>query len=359
LFVSEMKNIYLQIPDLQSADSALVLATVTRTRGSTPQKPGSSALFGPNGLISGTVGGGVVEGRVGKLATDAIESGNSDFHHFTLANDISESDEAICGGEISVLTDARLADSLEVFEQIKHSLAKRVPGVIVTRVTANTETKVMINRFWISDLDKPSIPAELLSKIDPEVRKLISAKNPSGFSELEIGNPGEVQSSLYFLQPLFPPDQLIIAGAGHIGKALAHLGALLDFEVTVIDDRKEFANSINIPDADYIIVKDIGEAMKELDKKENTYVVIVTRGHKDDAAALKPCLGKGLAYTGMIGSRSKISAMRIRFIEQGWATYAQWDQVHAPVGIAIKSQTVEEIAVSIAAELVLVRNSKS
>ena len=82
----------------------------------------------------------------------------------------------------------------------------------------------------------------------------------------------------------------------------------------------------------------------ELEKGENTYVVIVTRGHKDDASALKPCIGKELAYTGMIGSKNKISAMRINFIENGWATYAQWDQIHAPVGLAIKSQTVEEIA---------------
>ena len=104
----------------------------------------------------------------------------------------------------------------------------------------------------------------------------------------------EEPSSLFFLQPFFPPDQLIIAGAGHIGRALAHLGILLDFEVTVIDDRPEFANSGNIPDADHIIVKDIGEAMDELEKGDNTYVVIVTRGHKDDASALQTMYWKGV-----------------------------------------------------------------
>jgi xanthine dehydrogenase accessory factor len=354
-----MKNIYLQILGLQSADSHLVLATVTRTRGSTPQKPGSSALFGSKGLISGTVGGGVVEGKVQKLAGDAILSGNSDLSHFSLANDISETEEAICGGEISVLTDANLRNSIAVFEELKISLAKRIPGVLVTKVTPVTGTKVIINRYWISENVNPSIPDEVLSTIEPEAKKLISEKNYSGFSELEIGSAGEKLSSLFYLQPLFPPDQLIIAGAGHIGRALTHLGNLLDFEVTVIDDREEFANAINIPDADHIIVKDIGEAMQELEKGKNTYVVIVTRGHKDDASAVRPCIGKDLAYTGMIGSKNKISAMRINFIEKGWTTNAQWEKIHAPVGIAIKSQTVEEIAISIAAELVLVRNSKS
>ena len=97
--------------------------------------------------------------------------------------------------------------------------------------------------------------------------------------------------------------------------------------------------------------------MKDIKKDKNTYVIIVTRGHKDDAEALRPCIGEGLAYTGMIGSKKKISAMRLNFIENGWATPEQWDSVYAPIGLEIKSQSVEEIAVSIAAQLVLVKNS--
>ena len=160
------------------------------------------------------------------------------------------------------------------------------------------------------------------------------------------------------MESVFPLPQLVIAGAGHIGKALSHLGNMLGFEVTVIDDRPEYANSENLPDASCIIVKDIGEAMQEIRKNDDTYVVIVTRGHKDDAAALRPCIGSALAYTGMIGSRKKIAAMRENFIEKGWATSEQWDTIYAPVGLDIKSQTVEEIAVSIAAQLVLVRNGR-
>ncbi len=95
-----MKNIYLQILDHQADNSNLVLATVTRTHGSTPQKPGSSALFGKQGLICGTVGGGVVEGRVAKITLEAIESKKSGHFHFNLANDISKKEEAICGGQI-------------------------------------------------------------------------------------------------------------------------------------------------------------------------------------------------------------------------------------------------------------------
>jgi xanthine dehydrogenase accessory factor len=187
---------------------------------------------------------------------------------------------------------------------------------------------------------------------------LLSAGKSADYRELELTIPGEEPSSLFFLEPIFPPAHLVIAGAGHIGKALAHLGNRLDFEITVIDDRPEYANTENIPDADHILVKDIGEAMKEIKKGVNTYVVIVTRGHKDDAAALKSCIGTDLAYIGMIGSKNKIASMRMNFIEKGWATGNDWDQIHAPVGLDIKSQTVEEIAVSIAAQLIRVRNSK-
>jgi len=352
-----MKNIYLYILDKQSDKSALVLATVTRTQGSTPQKPGSSALFCKKGLISGTVGGGIVEGKVQKIALDALLSKESGHFHFNLSNDISNTEEAICGGQISVLVDANLNNYMSVFEQVKQSLAARIPGVLITMVTGYNERTVLINRYWMSDAYTPPIPVEFIEKIKPVVTSLLSADNASGYREMELAIPGEEPSSLFFLEPVFPPAQLVIAGAGHIGKALAHIGCMLDFEVTVIDDRPEYANSENIPDADHIIVKNIGDAMQEVKKRDDTYVVIVTRGHKDDAAALKSCIGSDLAYTGMIGSKNKIAIMRENFIENGWATGNQWDEIHAPVGLDIKSQTVEEIAVSIAAQLVLVRNS--
>ena len=358
MFLANMKNIYLQILDQQYNNSPLVLATVTRTHGSTPQKPGSSALFCRNGLISGTVGGGIVEGKVHKIAMDAVLSNESGHFHFNLANDISDKEEAICGGQISVLVDANLNNSIPVFEKVKQSMAERIPGVLITMVTGVTEKIVHINRYWMSETSKPLLPARFIGRIEPVVKSLLSAANPSDYRELELSITGEEPSSLFFLEPIFSPAQLVIAGAGHIGKALAHLGSMLDFEVTVIDDRPEYANSENIPDADHIIVKDIGEAMQELNMGDDTYVVIVTRGHKDDAAALKPCIGSDLAYTGMIGSKNKIATMRMNFIENGWATAKQWDKIHAPVGLEIKSKTVEEIAVSIAAQLVLVRNSE-
>jgi xanthine dehydrogenase accessory factor len=353
-----MKNIYLQILDHRSDNSNLVLATVTGTRGSTPQKPGSSALFDREGLIAGTVGGGVVEGKVHQIALDAVLSKQSGHFQFDLANDISNTEAAICGGQITILVDANIDNSLYVFEQLRDSLNDKLPGVLVTMVTRYASDQVLVNRYWINELIKPQIPEAYSGKIIPAAMSLIREANPYGYRELELSIPGEEPSSVFYLEPVFPLPVLVIAGAGHIGKALAHIGNMLEFEVTVIDDRPEYANSLNIPDASHIMVNNIGETLASLDKSMDTYVVIVTRGHKDDAAALKSCIGSDLAYLGMIGSRKKISAMRTEFIKNGWSTPSQWDSIYAPVGLEINSQTVEEIAVSIAGQLVLVRNSK-
>ena len=349
-----MKNIYLQITEELKLKTSLVLATVTRTSGSTPQKPGSSALFSSQGLVSGTVGGGIVEGRVKEKALEAIRSKKSGHYTFNLYNDISKTEEAICGGEISVLIDADPGSSMSVFQQLRKSIQDRIPGVLITMVTGSADSPVLIYRYWFNGSSVPSMQKEFTDRITPVAQEMIASGNSHDYREMELV-VDDKPSSVY-LEPVFPPEHLIIAGAGHIGRALAHLGSFLGFEVTVIDDRSEYANKDNIPDADHLIVEEIGRVMSELKMADDTYVVIVTRGHKDDAGALKPCIGSALAYTGMIGSRKKVMAMRENFIEKGIATREQWDKIHTPIGLDIGSQTVEEIAVSIAAQLIHVRN---
>jgi xanthine dehydrogenase accessory factor len=351
-----MKNIYLQL--LDQTENSLSLATVTRTSGSTPQKPGSSAIFNENGLVAGTVGGGVVEGKVEALAKHSLLTRKSGYFKFNLANDISKKEEPICGGQIHVLIDANLNNYKDVFQQLKESFENRVPGVLITMVTRFAEDTVLVNRYWMTRTVKPDIPVEFMEKLEPIVLDMIAGGNVSDYRETELTIQDEEPSSMFFLEAVFPPLHLVIAGAGHIGRALTHLAHLLSFEVTVIDDRSEYANKENIPEADHIIVDDIGNTVKNLNKDSNTFVVIVTRGHKNDADALKPCIGSGLAYTGMIGSKNKIASMRTEFINSGLATADQWNLIYTPIGIDINSRTVEEIALSIAAQLVLVRNSE-
>jgi xanthine dehydrogenase accessory factor len=353
-----MKNIYLEIPETRTHLSGLVIATVTEILGSTPQKPGSSALFNKNGLISGTVGGGAVEGKVQEFACKSAVSKESVYLHFSLSKGISHEDEAICGGKISILVDANPVSHLEVFQAIRQSISRRLPGVLITMVTDLTGTQVLINRYWMTQKNKPEMPSEFMGKIEPEVMDMLTSSGRDDFRKLELSIPGEEPTSVFFLELLLPPQHLVIAGAGHIGKVVSHLGKMLDFEVTVIDDRSEYANPDNLPDADHIIVKDIGDAIKNIEKNNNTYIVIVTRGHADDAKALKPCIGSDAGYIGMIGSRAKTAKMHREFIKNKWATEEQWSRIYTPIGLEIGSVTIEEIAMSIAAQLVLVRNKK-
>jgi xanthine dehydrogenase accessory factor len=187
--------------------------------------------------------------------------------------------------------------------------------------------------------------------------KMMALSYHSEFRMIEKA-AGEATETTVFLESVIPRPKLFIAGAGHIGKALAQIASMLDFEITIIDDRPEFANPANIPCADHIITGDIGKAFREIGKGPDTYLVIVTRGHRDDGKALRECIGSDAAYIGMIGSRNKTIMMRKEFLEKGWATEQQWERIHAPIGLEINSQTVGEIAVSIAAQLVWVRNVK-
>lgn len=353
-----MKNIFIDYLRCLKNGPGMVIATVTETSGSTPQKPGSSALFTGKGLVSGTVGGGVVEAQVQEFAMRSALSHESAHLHFTLSSDTTNKYEAICGGKISVLVDANPAIHIPVFEALRESLSANIPGVLVTMITGLKKERVLINRYWMTSGSKPLIPDEFMQKIEAEVSAMLNSKVRDDYRTIELSIPGEEPASLFLLELMLPMEHLVIAGAGHIGKALSHLGRLLDFEVTVIDDREEFANRERLPDADHIILKDIGEAMTEIEKNSGTYIVIVTRGHSNDAEALKPCLGSCAAYLGMIGSRAKTAKMHEDFIRNKWATEEQWQRIYTPIGLEIGSKTVEEIAISIAAQLVMIRNNK-
>lgn len=353
-----MKNIYLQILENES-DNFPVLATVARSEGSTPQKPGSSAIFNQKGLLSGTVGGGVVEGRIQNISIESFFSKRSGYFQFNLENDISRKEEPICGGQISILVDADTGKHKYTFIQLKESVDQNIPGVLITTIQVNDLNEADINRYWTNGKSGSGIPDSLWKKIESDIIDLISGADPTEFRDLDLTETGSKDSLIVLLEPVFPPLKLVIAGAGHIGRALAHLGRLLDFDVTVIDDRAEYANKENIPDASRLIIGDIGEAVASLRKGPDTYLVIVTRGHKDDAAALRSAIDSRLAYTGMIGSWKKLDAMRLEFIRQGWATPKQWSAIYSPIGLKINSQTVEEIAISIAAQIIQVKNCKT
>ena len=159
-----------------------------------------------------------------------------------------------------------------------------------------------------------------------------------------------------FIEPITAAPALFIFGGGHIAVPLAKMAAITGFKITVIDERSDFASKARFPDAQEVLVMDIAPAYAHINVDKGSYIVIVTHGHKGDEAALEGALKTPAKYIGMIGSKSKNKAVFEHLLAKGF-TQADLNRAHAPIGIHIKAQTPEEIAVSILAEMIGVKRS--
>lgn len=159
----------------------------------------------------------------------------------------------------------------------------------------------------------------------------------------------------YFCEPFASKPELLICGAGHVALALVKLAAGLEFGITVIDDRQDFADRARLSGADRVICANFEEALEALELKHSTYAVIMTRGHQYDLSCLEQLLKRNLCYVGMMGSRRRIAMIKAKLAEEGFSQ-EKIDGVHMPIGLSIAAQTPEEIAVSVAAQLIQKKN---
>jgi xanthine dehydrogenase accessory factor len=159
-----------------------------------------------------------------------------------------------------------------------------------------------------------------------------------------------------YVEPHRPRPELVIVGAGHIARPLCSVGALLGFRVTVLDDRPEFATRERFPEAAEVLRADFADPFRDVAIHELTHLVLVTRGHKYDFEALRDLLHRphAPAYVGMVGSRRRVRAALEQLVREG-IPRERLASVHAPIGLDVGAETPEEIAISIAAEIVLVR----
>lgn len=349
------KNLYIDLAELIGQKIPCVIATVGETYGSTPQKPGSSAIFTAKGLILGTVGGGQVEHAVQKEAANALDTKRSGYYQFSLNDDISDPDPVVCGGEMAVLMDAYPEKHFSTFQKLRESYSLRKSGVLITFAVPDQEGGQEIERFWFNDETRNELTGKLTHEVIEMGENMLRRNRPGDFNNILIENNDKREDTLVFFESIIPLPQLVIAGAGHVGKALSHLGNLLDFDVSVWDDRHEYANKDNLPYAGRVISGDIEKTLAKIKVARDTFIVIVTRGHRLDSEVLRQFIDSPAGYIGMIGSKKKIAQTRELFIEKGWATEAQWERIHAPIGLEINSKSVQEIAVSIAAQLVQIR----
>jgi xanthine dehydrogenase accessory factor len=159
-----------------------------------------------------------------------------------------------------------------------------------------------------------------------------------------------------FVEPVLPPAELYIFGAGHVAASLYQVARIAGFDVTVVDDRAAYASRERFPDAQEVIAEDFEKAMLRLAPSESSYIVIVTRGHRDDMRVLRWAVGTPARYIGMIGSKRKTITIFKELQKEGLPAQL-FDRVHAPVGLDIGAITPEEIAVAITAELIAKRRN--
>jgi xanthine dehydrogenase accessory factor len=160
-----------------------------------------------------------------------------------------------------------------------------------------------------------------------------------------------------FIEPVAPSEKVYIFGAGHIALYLSKMAVMTGFKVIIIDDREEYANRERFPEVHNIIVSDFKSAFEKLEIEDNSYIVIVTKGHVFDEVVLECACGTNARYIGMIGSKTKIQHL-FSNLRQNGVDDKKLAGVHAPIGLDIGSQTPSEIAVSILAEMIQVRYNR-
>jgi len=159
-----------------------------------------------------------------------------------------------------------------------------------------------------------------------------------------------------FIEPVLPPAELYVFGAGHVAASLYKVARIAGFDITVIDDREVYASRERFPEAQEVIAEDFDKVTSRLQPSESSYIVIVTRGHRDDMRVLRWAVQTPARYIGMIGSKRKTITIFKELQKEGLAPEL-FDRVHAPVGLDIGAITPEEIAVAITAELIAKRRN--
>ena len=291
-----------------------VLCTIIADSGSTPRGKGAQMLVGDAGLLSGTIGGGAVEGGAIALGRTLLRERRSAIHEYKLRHNDGEDIGMVCGGDVTVhLQFIAAGDPVwkELAGSVLQRIALRQPGALVLALDGGA----------------------------PALRDAPETDSAHVSLPLPIG------------------ERAILFGAGHCSLALCPLLTTVGFRVTVVDDRPELVTKERFPTADAVICCDLDRVTETVPIGEEDYVVVMTNGHSHDFAVQEQVLRGRYAYIGVIGSRAKTASVNARLREAGISETAI-ASVHTPIGTAIKAVTPEEIAVSIAGEMICVRATR-
>ncbi len=318
------------------------LATIVGTRGSTPQKVGARLLAGAGHRLAGTLGGGAVEAEVAREADAAAAGAAPTLREYVLSTGVDDWGLA-CGGTMVVFVEPLDRSALTWIGPAIEATAGGEPVAVVTVLDGPASgARLLVRGGGVTG--SVSDPA-LISAAGELGRRALAREAP----EL-VGTPG----SQLHAEPFGPPPALVIVGAGHVGKALAGLARFLGVAVTVLDDRPEYASRERFPEAAHIVAAPVAETLGWLPVGSGTAIVVAMRNQDLDYEATAAALRTPARYVGLIGARRKAILITERLVAAGFPI-ERVRELRAPIGLDVGARSPEEIAVSIVAEWIMIR----
>ena len=349
-----MEEIYSEIVKALEKKEKIALATLISRVGSAPRAVGAKYLIKKDGTSIGSIGGGCVEAEVWQAAQKVIGEREGRILRFELTAEQLAEGGLICGGTINVFLEPIQEEFLNIYREAGRIRQKGGVAILATVVSVD-------GAFYKGEGSKALMKTsgekigflpdgfDLEKKILSEAEVLLKEKRPRVFALSSKNRTAEI-----LLEPVFCEPTVYLFGGGHVSEQVAPIAKKVHFKVVVIDDREVFANRNRFPEADEVIVSEFERCFDQLNIDDSSYIVIVTRGHLCDGFVLEQAVKSEARYIGMIGSKKKIRTLYQNLMEKGMKKEVL-DRVHAPIGIDINSETPEEIAVSIVAQLIKVR----
>ena len=347
-----MQEVFREAAKLLEKGEPLVVATVVRTKGSTPQKTGAKLLVRKDGSGVGTLGGGCVEGDIWFAAKQLMKSGGGAQHReYQLNEDLAAQDGLVCGGTMYFLIDPvyRPEEYLTLAQEIDQAYRGGRPVALASLVQGGRDGSGTVGaKLFIRE---DGATEGTLGDPDMDRGAVERARGLMAHGRNAYVVEGDTE---YFIEAYTTPPQLVICGGGHVSKAIAPVAKTLGFRLFVTDDRPEFADKERFPEADMVVALKPEEALPQLPINANTFIIVATRGHRFDNVALEAAARTPAQYVGLMGSRRKTILIYEDLLRNG-VPLERIREIRSPVGLDIHARTPEEIAVSIMAEVLMFR----
>ena len=347
-------SLYGRMAERRAAGRRFAVATVVRTSGSTPQVAGATLVLGdgePLRAAVGTLGGGCVEADAIETAQGILQSGGHSLRAYELTEDLAWNTGLVCGGTMWILVqrdDQALAfDGIDLLPEMVGAAAGGAPVAFVTRLGKEQGALTLLGRIAVRADGR-----RLGSLGDVEADQRATAE---ALAQLPHGTARTVKSETedLLIEAIASRPRIVIAGGGHVALAIARQAAMLDFDVTVVEDRPEFADPARFPNAT-ILQGDVPAILAGIDYSWNSFIVIATRGHKLDADCMLAAVTTPARYIGLLGSRRKTVLINEMLRAEG-IPEERLRAIHAPVGLDLGGRTPNEIALSVLAEITQIR----